>query len=101
MRQHNAYKWPFWVHIIDHISKMGNVNSLKYSGNQDLTMPFLITLIKCSFMYHRYNMKKIKSAPILCFRRYHTGQCKSTGGCYNELVVAYFGTGGGVKWWKR
>ena len=31
----------------------------------------------------------------------HTGQCKSTGGCYNELVVAYFGTGGGVKWWKR
>ena len=32
---------------------------------------------------------------------YHTGQCKSTGGCYNELVVAYFGTGGGVKWRKR
>ena len=31
----------------------------------------------------------------------HTGQCKSTGGCYNELVVAYFGTGGGVKWRKR
>ena len=24
-----------------------------------------------------------------------------TGGCYNELVVAYFGTGGGVKWRKR
>ena len=31
----------------------------------------------------------------------HTGQCKSTGGCYNELVVAYFSTGGGVKWQKR
>ena len=31
----------------------------------------------------------------------HTGQCKSTGGCYNELVVAYFGTGGCVKWRKR
>ena len=27
----------------------------------------------------------------------HTGQCKRTGGCYNELVVAYFSTGGGVK----
>ena len=27
----------------------------------------------------------------------HTGQCKSTGGYYNELVVAYYGTGGGVK----
>ena len=33
--------------------------------------------------------------------QYHTGQCKSTGGCYNELVVAYFSTGGGVKWRKR
>ena len=27
---------------------------------------------------------------------YHTGQCKRTGGCYNELVVAIFSTGGGV-----
>ena len=27
----------------------------------------------------------------------HTGQCKRTGGCYNELVVAYFSTRGGVK----
>ena len=29
--------------------------------------------------------------------RDHTGQCKRTGGCYNELVVAFFSTGGGVK----
>ena len=27
----------------------------------------------------------------------HTGQCKRTGGCYKELVVAFFSTGGGVK----
>ena len=27
----------------------------------------------------------------------HTGQCKRTGRCYNELVVAFFSTGGGVK----
>ena len=26
----------------------------------------------------------------------HAGQCKRTGGCYNELVVAFFSTGGGV-----
>ena len=26
-----------------------------------------------------------------------TGQCKRTGGCYNELVVAFFSTGGCVK----
>ena len=31
------------------------------------------------------------------FKLFHTGQCKRTGGCYNELVVAFFSTGGGVK----
>ena len=30
-------------------------------------------------------------------QEYHTGQCKRTGGCYNELVVAFYSTGGGVK----
>ena len=28
---------------------------------------------------------------------FHNGQCKRTGGCYNELVVAFFSIGGGVK----
>ena len=28
---------------------------------------------------------------------YHTGQCKHTRDCYNELVFAFFCTGGGVK----
>ena len=27
----------------------------------------------------------------------HTGQCKRTGGCYNELVVAFLRTGCGLK----
>ena len=27
----------------------------------------------------------------------HTGQCKRIDGCYNELVVAFFSTSGGVK----
>ena len=27
----------------------------------------------------------------------HTGQRKRTGGCYNELVVAFFSTGDGIK----
>ena len=42
----------------------------------------------------------IKYQQLLAFllSHYHTGQCKSTGGCYNELVVAYFSTGGGVNW---
>ena len=50
MRLHNAYKWPFWEHIIDHNSKTGNVSSLKFSGKHDLTMLFCITSIKCSFI---------------------------------------------------
>ena len=33
---------------------------------------------------------------LLSTRQHHTGQCKRTGGCYNELVVAFFSTGGGV-----
>ena len=28
---------------------------------------------------------------------FHTGQCKRTGGCYNELEVTFYSTGGGVK----
>ena len=29
--------------------------------------------------------------------QFHTGQCKRTDGCYNELVVAFYSIGGGVK----
>ena len=41
-----------------------------------------------------------KMAPIVSvwsYDMYHTGQCKRTGGCYNELVVAFLRTGGGLK----
>ena len=43
-----------------------------------------------------------KFSNFLCFTSFfanhcHTGQCKRTGGCYNELVVAFYSTGGGVK----
>ena len=31
----------------------------------------------------------------------HTGQCKRTGGCYNELVVAFLRTGDGLKGKKK
>ena len=31
------------------------------------------------------------------FAGINTGQCKRTGGCYNELVVAFFSTGGAAK----
>ena len=33
----------------------------------------------------------------LAVPRGHTGQCKRTGGCYNELVVAFLRTGDGLK----
>ena len=37
------------------------------------------------------------STKIYNSNKQHTGQCKRTGGCYNELVVAFYSTGGGLK----
>ena len=42
---------------------------------------------KCTIKINLWNLKTLL----------HTGQCKRTGGCYKELVVAFFSTGGGVK----
>ena len=39
----------------------------------------------------------VRAAKDLASLHIYTGQCKRTGGCYNELVVAFFSTGGGVK----
>ena len=47
-----------------------------------------------NFMKSDPSSLKLKNSAIL---KNHTGQCKRTGGCYNELVVAFFSTGGGVK----
>ena len=45
---------------------------------------------------HRYSLE---TSVHFCIEyvHFHTGQCKRTGGCYNELVVAFYSTGGGVK----
>ena len=43
-------------------------------------------------------LKSYSCVVVFRYMRYnHTDQCKRTGGCYNELVVAFFSTGGGVK----
>ena len=39
----------------------------------------------------------VSSEPFSLFHHSHTGQCKRTGGCYNELVVAFLRTGDGLK----
>ena len=49
-----------------------------------------------------FKFVQINTNGLLCMRlqkmaHYHTGQCKRTGGCYNELVVAFLRTGGGLK----
>ena len=48
--------------------------------------------INISIPMNEQNAKSILTC--LCL---HTGKCKRTGGCYNELVVAFYSTGGGVK----
>ena len=45
----------------------------------------------------RYCQILINRALSLTKGHNHTGQCKRTGCCYNELVVAFYSTGGGVK----
>ena len=42
--------------------------------------------------------RKVRNSTLNALKIYSiTGQCKRTGCCYNELVVAFFSTGGGVK----
>ena len=48
-----------------------------------------------------YTGLKADFKPHFEYKEIHTGQCKSTGGGYSELVVAIFRTGAGVQWQKR
>ena len=55
-------------------------------------------LLKTILQFSRTkSLGKILIEVLKFFFKNHTGQCKRTGGCYNELVVAFFSTGGGVK----
>ena len=47
--------------------------------------------------HHETTGRQFKQSNQLSLPHHHTGQCKRTGGCYNELVVAFFSTGGGLK----
>ena len=55
--------------------------------------------------FYLFNISSNVSQSSICISRIrsmwefpdHTGQCKRTGGCYNELVVAFFSTSSGVK----
>ena len=75
----------------------------KVYNNDDITFFSILTFAKLSvIMCCSPNHEAVRAATHThIYIHLHTGQCKSTGGCYNELVVAYFGTGGGVKWRKR
>ena len=74
-----------------------------------VNFPFLDGDVPCSPSYGVYISQLIRFARVcsndddfnnrnlFLTAKLHTGQCKRTGGCYNELVVAFFSTGGGVK----
>ena len=53
--------------------------------------------IRNFFASTQLRITRLRKYPIDSKAYLHTGQCKHTGGCYNELVVAFFSTGGGVK----
>ena len=75
------------------LSKVNTLSSSEY-GFQYMTEKFLTSylayVIREGSDETVYLHAQSQSLP-------HTGQCKRTGGCYNELVVAFFSTGGGVK----
>ena len=55
-------------------------------------------LVVLNVLHHPVQAENLYFNPYVYIIYYqHTGQCKRTGGCYNELVVAFFSTGGGVK----
>ena len=49
----------------------------------------------------KLSMLADKTIFLIFLKHLHTGQCKRTGGSYNETVVAFFSTGGGVKGKKK
>ena len=60
-----------------------------------LLVPNILLLLKYNTCLAR--MEKKLGFFVIDIHIAHTGQCKRTGGCYNELVVAFYSTGGGVK----
>ena len=70
-------------------------NKFDNTGARMLDSIYHMTLnhLKIIFLW----CETVKILPSLTQRYNHTGQCKRTGGCYNELVVAFYSTGGGVK----
>ena len=60
----------------------------------------MVVILKTAAIFEKFRWLMgflMRSATV----EHHTSQCKSTGGCYNELVMANFRTVGGVKWQKR
>ena len=70
------------------------LNLLNELGKRD-KMPGLLSIL--SLFRNKFNKFNNTRARMLDSIYHHTGQCKSTGGCYNELLVAFYSTGGGVK----
>ena len=82
----------------------GIVSSNYYNKHIDFNfetcnLQFLHTDVPPSPSYGAYisHFLQRRVLSVFTFRQDHTGQCKSTGGCYNELVVAIFRTGAGIK----
>ena len=76
-------------------------NLISSCSNFPLSIPlFLSTSYPRVLMFQALFYSPALLSPVsisLQALHFHTGLCKRTGGCYNELVVAFFTTGGGVK----
>ena len=55
------------------------------------------SIVPWNLKFHTGDDLPKANAEIFNLTSLHTGQCTRTGGCYNELVVAFLRTGDGLK----
>ena len=85
----------FYEH--DYHAGLVNFNSPHFTYNYKSIHHYCQSLLNKNTRNFKQRLTKRDLSLCDKLRNLHTGQCKRTGGRYNELVFAFFSTGGGVK----
>ena len=94
-REHSGSVVEYLTHRHCVVSLSKNINPSLVLVQPRKTRPYITERLLMGSK--ESNQTKQTYLPIFSFWHNHTGQCKRTGGCYNELVVAFLRTGGGLK----
>ena len=82
--------WPFLCvnYVLQYVNGHAALDCLNFND---------FSVLSHNFVSNAWNFMKLTLNIYMIYDHGHTGQCKRTGGCYNELVVAFLRTGGGLK----